>query len=129
MFRTSDIVLIAVMVAAAAFTYKTKHDAEDRKDEIRKLEASIRTEQDTIVILKADWSLLTQPTRLQKLAELYQGELNLQPVNAHQFADMDDLPAKPLDIEDLSNQPLGGMADSGQEKTGQDKTVTGGIVQ
>ena len=30
MFRTSDIVLIAVMVSAAAFTYKTKHEAEDR---------------------------------------------------------------------------------------------------
>ena len=29
-FRTSDIVLIAVMVSAAAFTYKTKHEAEDQ---------------------------------------------------------------------------------------------------
>jgi hypothetical protein len=31
-------VLIAVMVAAAAFTYKTKHDAEDKYSEVRKLE-------------------------------------------------------------------------------------------
>jgi hypothetical protein len=38
-FRTSDTVLIAVMVAAAAFTYKTKHDAEDKYSEVRKLEA------------------------------------------------------------------------------------------
>ena len=30
MFRTSDIVLIAVMVSAAAFTYKTKHEAEEQ---------------------------------------------------------------------------------------------------
>jgi hypothetical protein len=124
-FRTSDIVLIAVMVAAAAFTYKTKHDAENRLDEIVKLEAAIRTEEDTITILKADWSLLTQPTRLQKLTEIYASELNLQPVQASQIVGLDDLPAKPIEIEDLSNQPLGGMA----EGPVKDQTVTGGIVQ
>ncbi len=125
MFRTSDIVLIAVMIAAAAFTYKTKHDAENRLDEVRKLERAIRMEEDTITILKADWSLLTQPKRLQKLAEVYQGELNLKPVEAHQFVKLDDLPAKPIQIEGPSMQPLGGMA----EVPGQDQTVTGGIVQ
>lgn len=125
MFRTSDIVLIAVMVSAAAFTYKTKHDAENRLDEVRKIERAIRMEEDTITILKADWSLLTQPKRLQKLAEVYQGELNLKPVEAHQFVKLEDLPAKPLQIEDLSSQPLGGMA----EGPGQDQTVTGGVVQ
>ena len=75
MFRTSDIVLIAVMVSAAAFTYKTKREAEDQLAEVRKIEAQIRYEQDTIDLLKADWSLLTQPSRLQKLAEIYQAEL------------------------------------------------------
>jgi len=125
-FRTSDIVLIAVMVAAAAFTYKTKHEAEDRLSDIRKLETAIRMEEDTIVILKADWSLLTQPKRLQKLTETYQGELNLLPVEAHQFAELDDLPSKPLDIEDLSNQPLGGMAEGSPAL---DETMTGGVVQ
>lgn len=125
MFRTSDIVLIAVMVAAAAFTYKTKHDAEDRLSEIRRLQRSITTEVDTITILKADWSLLTQPTRLQRLTEVYQSELNLQPVTAHQIVGLDDLPSKPIEIQDLSTKPLGGMA----EGTATDGTVTGGIVQ
>ena len=67
MFRTSDIVLIAVMVSAAAFTYKTKHEAEDQLVEVRKIEAAIRYEQDSTDLLKADWSMLTQPSRLQKL--------------------------------------------------------------
>ncbi len=73
MFRTSDIVLIAVMVSAAAFTYKTKHEAEDWLGQVRKLEREIRFEEDTIDLLKADWSLLTQPSRLQKLTEIYHG--------------------------------------------------------
>ncbi|MGO4833213.1 hypothetical protein AB4144_13120 [Rhizobiaceae sp. 2RAB30] len=124
MFRTSDIVLIAVMVSAAAFTYNTKHHAENWLSEVKRLERQIRYEEDTIDLLKADWSLLTQPARLQRLSERYQGELALQPVEAHQIVGLEDLPAKPVEIEDLSNQRLGGMADSGQ-----DRTVTGGIVQ
>ena len=124
MFRTSDIVLIAVMVAAAAFTYKTKHEAEDRQTTLRQIEQQIRFEEDSIDVLKADWSLLTQPARLQKLTELYQGELGLQPVGPHQIADIDDLPTRPLTIEDLSSQRLGGMAQGGK-----DQIVTGGVVQ
>jgi hypothetical protein len=125
-FRTSDMVLIAVMVSAAAFTYKTKHEAEDELAAVRKLQAEIRFEEDTIDLLKADWSLLTQPSRLQKLTELYQAELALQPVEARQFVGLEDVPVKPVEIPDLSSQHLGGMADSGGET---DQTVTGGVVQ
>ena len=102
MFRTSDIVLIAVMVSAAAFTYKTKHEAEARLAEVRKIEAEIKYEQDTIDLLKADWSLLTQPSRLQRLAEIYQAELQLQPVEASQIGALEDLPAKPVDDPRIS---------------------------
>ena len=130
MFRTSDIVLIAVMVAAAAFTYKTQHEAEDRQATLRKLEQQIRFEEDTLDLLKADWSLLTQPSRLQKLSHIYQAELALQPLEAHQVIGLDELPPKPLTIEDLSSQHLGGMADSGGAAVvGQDEIVTGGVVQ
>jgi len=123
-FRTSDIVLIAVMVSAAAFTYKIKQDAEDRLATVHKIERQIRFEEDTLDLLKADWSLLTQPSRLQKLAEIYQAELTLRPIEPHQIVDLDELPSKPVVIEDFSNQNLGGMAASGQ-----DQTVTGAVVQ
>ena len=124
MFRTSDIVLIAVMVSAAAFTYKTKHEAEDQLASMRKIEAQIRFEEDSIDLLKADWSLLTQPSRLQKLAETYAAELELQPVEAHQIVGLDELPVRQMEIQDFSTERLGGMAEG---KT--DKTITGAVVQ
>jgi len=99
MFRTSDMVLIAVMVCAAGFTYITKHNAEAELSKVRRLEAAIRFEEETIDVLKADWSLLTQPARLQKLAEAYGDELHLVPVEAHQIAKIEELPARPLRIE------------------------------
>ncbi|ESW87776.1 hypothetical protein X773_04355 [Mesorhizobium sp. LSJC285A00] len=130
MFRTSDIVLIAVMVSAAALTYKAKREAEEQLASVQKIEAQIRYEEDTIDLLKADWSLLTQPSRLQKLAEIYKAQLALEPVNARQIVGLDDLPAKPLNIEDLSSQRLGGMADnSGKGPADKDPVVTGAIVQ
>jgi len=130
-FRTSDIVLIAVMVSAAALTYKTKREAEEQMASVQKIEAQIRYEEDTIDLLKADWSLLTQPSRLQKLAEIYKSQLGLEPVNARQIVNLDDLPAKPVTIEDLSSQRLGGMADNSEKgpKGAKDPIVTGGIVQ
>ncbi|RUV67375.1 MAG: hypothetical protein EOR30_08655 [Mesorhizobium sp.] len=131
MFRTSDIVLIAVMVSAAALTYKTKREAEEQLAAVHMIQAQIRYEEDTIDLLKADWSLLTQPSRLQKLAEIYRSQLELEPVSARQIIGLDDLPAKPLTIEDLSSERLGGMADNSGKGPlgGKDPVVTGGIVQ
>ena len=124
MFRTTDIVLIAAMVAGAAFTYNTKHQVEAQLAEVRRLEAAIRFERDTMTVLKADWSLLTQPSRLQKLTEIYQDQLALVPLDAHQIVGIDELPAKPVDLENLGNPRLGGMA-----RHEVDKTVTGGVTQ
>lgn len=131
MFRTSDIVLIAVMVSAAALTYKTKREAEEQLAAVQKIHAQIRYEEDTIDLLKADWSLLTQPSRLQKLAELYKTQLELEPVSARQIVGFGDLPAKALDIQDILKGRDGGMAaNSDQAPTGgRDPVVTGGIAQ
>ena len=131
MFRTSDIVLIAVMVSAAALTYKTKREAEEQMAAVQKIQAQIRYEEDTIDLLKADWSLLTQPSRLQKLADVYKSQLGLEPVGARQIGGLDDIPVKPVTIEDLSSQRLGGMADnSGNGPAGdKDPVVTGSTVQ
>jgi hypothetical protein len=114
MFRTTDLVLTAVMLSAAAFTYKTKYEAENLMAEVRRLESEKRMEEDSMVLLKADWSLLTQPARLQRLAEIYQNELALQPPKAEQIVSIDQVPMKPMEIDDLDNRHLGGMATSGE---------------
>ncbi len=123
MFRTTDIVLIAVMVSAAAFTYKTKHDAERQLAELNQVRSDIKYERETIDVLQADWSLLTQPSRLQKLSEIYQAELELEPVEAHQIVEIGDLPAAPLRIEDILAEQPEGYADNAD---GVDTTTTGG---
>lgn len=110
------------MVAAAAFTYKTKHDAEDKYSEVRKLEAAIRFEEDSIDVLKADWSLLTQPARLQRLVEKFTDQLKLAPVNPHQIVDLGALPAKEMAVEDVIEGEIAA-------RPAQDKIETGSVTQ
>ena len=118
MFRTSDIILIAVMVSAAAMTYKIKRDAEVQQTAVYKIQAQIRTEEDTIDLLRADWSLLTQPSRLQRLADLYKDQLGLQTADARQMVRLDELPEKPpLTIEDI-------MAENGAPGVDKEKTAS-----
>ena len=92
MFRTLDVVMIAVMTAAATVTYSIKHQAENKLEEVRKLDAEIKLEEDTIDLLKADWALLTQPTRLNRLVKTFEADLKLVPTESTQLAQPNELP-------------------------------------
>ncbi|MBN9075301.1 MAG: hypothetical protein BGN87_17690 [Rhizobiales bacterium 65-79] len=118
MFRTTDTVLIAVMVAAAAYTYQVKRGAEDQLDAINHMKTQIRLEGETIDLLKADWSLLSRPGRLQKLVDVYSDQLQLKPVEANQIVTLDDLPMRP------PSPPGDGTTVA---RNGTDKIVTGGV--
>ena len=87
---------------------------------MRKIEAQIRFEEDTIDLLKADWSLLTQPSRLQKLAEIYQAELPCSRSRRTRSSGSTSCRQNRSRSRICPAQRLGGMADKRQ---GQDKTV------
>ena len=74
MIRTTDIALFTLMIAAAAGTYKIKAEANQKQREIVRIEKQITFEEDTIDLLEADWAMLTQPDRLQKLVEKHAGD-------------------------------------------------------
>ncbi len=92
MFRTFDAILVVVMTAAATVTYTIKHKAENKLDEVRKLDAEIMLEEHTIDLLRADWALLTQPARLNRLVKTYESELKLLPTESTQLVQPMELP-------------------------------------
>ena len=116
LFRPRDIVMITVMLSAAAFTYKTKHDAEAMMDRIHSLQSQIQAEKDALDVLKADWSLLTQPGRLQKLAESYEEELGLKLLENKQIVTLQKLREIPF-------RPAPELMAEGES----DPTITGGV--
>ena len=101
MFRTLDVVMIAVMTAAATVTYSIKHQAENKLEEVRKLDAEIKLEEDTIDLLKADWALLTQPNRLNRLVKTFEADLKLVPTESTQLAQPNELPMATAELPAL----------------------------
>ena len=95
MMRIINIVLVVMMLGAATWTYSVKHEAESSLSEIRGLESRIALEKDTISLLEADWAYLSQPSRLQTLADLYSEELQLRQTEPVQLVHPHELPAPP----------------------------------
>ncbi|MDO9414570.1 cell division protein FtsL [Pararhizobium sp.] len=98
MLRSFDIVLIVVMTVAATVTYTIKHQAENKLEEVRKLDAAIKLEEDTIDLLKADWALLTQPNRLERLTGQYAADLKLVSTDSTSLAQPSELPMLKKDV-------------------------------
>lgn len=109
MFRTFDIMLIVIMTVAATITYSIKHKAETVLEDVHKLDAEIKLEKDTIDLLKADWALATQPSRLTRLADTFKGDLKLQLTDSTQIIQPKELPMMKADVG-LADAEAAGLA-------------------
>lgn len=97
MGRIVSVLLIGGMIAGAVVTYNLKHDAETMANRIARLHARIAEEREEIALLKTEWSLLTQPSRLQELIGKYQEHFRLEPFAASQVATLDEIPERPVE--------------------------------
>jgi cell division protein FtsL len=95
MMRLLNICVIVALVLAAADVYKIKFESTRQAQRVVKLRTEIRREHDAIAALRAEWSKLDNPTRIQDLARRH---LQLRPVEVHQFDRLDDLPERPPDL-------------------------------
>lgn len=86
------IVLFTVVVAllASFAVYPIKYDSQELQKEIHRLKRDIEQERINIDILRAEWSFLTRPERLKKLAKK---NLSLHPIGVEsQGFHIEDLP-------------------------------------
>ena len=93
--RILNLVLFVVMIAGAAVTYDMKHKAELAAAHNARLAAAIAKDKDSIALLRAEWALLTQPSRLQTLVDKYADHFQLQPFSPTQLATVDEVPLRP----------------------------------
>jgi hypothetical protein len=110
------------MTATASVTYTIKHRAELKLEEVHRLESEIKLEKDTIELLKADWALVVQPNRLERLVNTYNSELKLQPTISTAIVQPNELPMlraqlPPEIVADAKDDTKAGSAKAGT-KTG-----------
>ena len=73
MLRLLHMVVLAALFLAAADVYKIKYESTLQAERVAKLRGEIRREQDTIANLRAEWSKLDSPDRIQDLARSDRG--------------------------------------------------------
>lgn len=105
MMRSVNILLVLLMLVGAAVVYDLKYEAERATAKVSKITRKIEAERDAIATLKAEWSLLNQPRRLQDLTERYHTYLELDPLDPTQIGTLDDLPFKPAVSGDGATPP------------------------
>jgi cell division protein FtsL len=96
MMRILNILVIGALVAAAAYVYKIKFESTRQAERIAKLRMEIRQEQDAIAVLRAEWSKLDTPARIQELAKRHLS--TLKPIDPRQFDTLRNLPERPPDL-------------------------------
>lgn len=107
MIRLLNICVIAALVFAAAYVYKIKFDSTLQAERVAKLRTEIRRERDVIAALRAEWSKLDAPARIQGLAKRH---LQLRRIEARQLDSLDRLPERPPDlVPATSADPIGAM--------------------
>jgi len=95
MGRVFNLLLLTAMIVGAVVTYNMKHKAEGAADRVARLNQQIDGERDRITVLRAEWSVLTQPARLQQVVEEHPDRFLLEPFAADQVATIDEIPLRP----------------------------------
>jgi cell division protein FtsL len=109
-WRLLHVVVLAALVLAAADVYKIKYESTLQAEKVAKLRADVRREQDAIANLRAEWSKLDRPDRLQALAQRH---LTLKPVETRQFDSLDRLPERPVDLVPPGTaDPIGALVET-----------------
>jgi cell division protein FtsL len=88
MLRFVNICLVLGLVALAYVIYQVKYEARALDEEIASLGKEIDTERDSLAVLRAEWSLLNRPERIERLAQKF---LKLAPVQPRQLVTLDSV--------------------------------------
>lgn len=96
MTRFVNALLVFLMVLSAAAVYDMKYEAELAAEKVARLERQIGQEQERISLLKAEWSVLTQPARLEDLISRHSDILQLTSMTADHIGTLADIPEKPV---------------------------------
>ena len=86
MLRFVNICLVLALVALAYVIDEGKYEACALGEDIGGLRKDIETERDAVAVLRAEWSLLNRPERIERLAQKH---LKLAPARPQQLVTLD----------------------------------------
>ena len=94
MLRFVNVCLVLGLVALAYVIYQVKYEARALDEEIVSLGKQVDQERDALAVLRAEWSLLNRPERIERLAQKY---LKLAPTQPRQLVTVDTVSDRDFD--------------------------------
>ncbi len=109
MLKLVNAALVLAVLCSGFALYSLEHRTRGVEREISQLSRNIGDTREAIKLLNAEWSSLTRPERIEKLAEQ---NLMLEPTAAQQFVSVEDLLVKvpaqvPVKLEEDGKDPIG----------------------
>jgi hypothetical protein len=95
MTRWLQVMGVVAAAGAAVFVFQVKYRAENVAERASALQREIDRENENLSLLKAEWSLLIQPARVQELVGRHAEVLKLQPLDPKQITRIENLPMRP----------------------------------
>lgn len=92
MRRPVTLAALVLTVAVSYGIYEIKYDVIELEQELGRLNRELIAEREAVKVLKAEWSYLNRPERLERLAARY---LELGPAPVRSLASLDELPRRP----------------------------------
>lgn len=101
--RHTTVLFLVLAVGLALVLFSVKYQVQDLEEELALLNQEIASERQTVHVLRAEFSYLTDAERLRRLADR---NLDLEPVQPHQIGSFAALSAGP-DRNDEANSASG----------------------
>jgi len=92
MIRPGTIVWLLLVVAVGYAMFQVKYEVMQQEETLARLNREIADSREQIRVIDAEWSYLTRPDRLKRLAARY---LNLAPIAAAQIGELSTVPERP----------------------------------
>jgi cell division protein FtsL len=109
MIGKPTVIWLALAALSSAVVFHTSYRVQALGDRLADLNRKIIHEQETIQVLKAEWSVLNEPARIEKLSREH---LSLQPAEAAQLATIAQIPDK---VPGAENSVIGGIPRPGHK--------------
>lgn len=96
MIRPTSLILLALSTAAGGALFHVSFAVGELEDRLVRLNRDIRADREAIHVLRAEWSFLNQPARIEELSQRY---LEMAPLDGHQISSAAAVPVRLHEID------------------------------
>jgi len=103
MIRPTTFISLIVLGVLVFAVFQVEHRVEMLRSELNELNRQVDDDKNVIHVLKAEWSYLNSPIRIEELADKY---LELDYVDTVQISDIENIPMSNLYVSEVTQNWL-----------------------